>query len=297
MKKLLSIILCIVILLCLFSCNQAPVDTSTPPPEESVFTEGHYAETREPTEKPPEEYADRYYEIYGRISVGDTYADVVSVIGKDGQRLSCTDIRVEWELGDGKFLHVIFDKENLKTAKITERMIVFAEEKEEESEEETSQAETEKAFTKEELSAIRKVADDAMELEYPDLDREKCNVSIRRSSDGDISVTYTVTLEGISSSEDYRIYMSSDLSVQNIYAYDSGKFSSIKDIPEGAIRQANEKLLSNTEKYNNTSGRLYIYGGRLYVRSEVILYVLYPSEANISPSDHIHVFFLIPVSE
>lgn len=295
MKKITTatlFILCTLILLCLSSCEQESDQLPTVPPSDTVgITDA------QPTEAPTEPvYSDIYHRLYGEISHGDSYAEVIGLLGSAGTRVK--DAVYEWDIDDEKFIRVLFDSDDLSKAKVTKRTIYYVEKKAPStSTEQDTSADTQppkEEFTDEEISDIRFAADLFLSEAVDIGDIGWYDISVERYGNERIEVRYTLMIQGYKSHYRHSVYLNSDLSLNGINKILRENLPHCaSQLSEGTVAAAKAKIKQDSEKYGGAPSFFTVTNdGYLALGGEIIVYILYPKEADPqSFSDHEHWFF------
>ena len=194
----------------------------------------------------------------------------------------------------------------------SESSAISSEESTEESKEESKEETTEETFlsAEEELQLCR-IATEAINDEFGDVDLSSFEASIYKFKSGEISVSYTFVLCGIRTEEGFSVELTPELEVKRTYSDNIGKYSKyLNDVEfKTAVEAAKAKIDEKATSYNETPDYYFIEEeGYLCLSTELIVNID-PPNYETEPGgtviecgcgiDHDHIFFterICPIS-
>ncbi len=182
----------------------------------------------------------------------------------------------------------------------------------EESTEESTEETTEETFlsAEEELQMCR-IATEAINDEFGDVDLSSFEASIYKFKSGEFSVSYTFVLCGIRTEERFSVELTPELEVKRTYSDNIGKYSKyLNDIEfKTAVEAAKAKIDEKAASYNETPHYYFIEEeGYLCLCTELIVNIDPPNYETDDDGtvidggcgiDHDHIFFterICPIS-
>lgn len=186
----------------------------------------------------------------------------------------------------------------------SESSAISSEESTEESTEETTE---ETVLSAEEELQIYRIATEAINDEFGDVDLSSFEASIYKFKSGEFSVSYTFVLCGIRTEEGFSVELTPELEVKRTYSDNIGKYSKyLNDIEfKTAVEAAKEKITKQVEAYGQKIEKNMLYyveiDGYVCVSTEIIVDLDPPAGQNMGGCgiDHDHIFFterICPIS-